>query len=66
MQHYRDMTGRLATDEEIKTWHEDGWVLLDGLVATDVIDAALEDVWNDLPRPEKFHADPARYIPVGK
>jgi hypothetical protein len=60
------MTGRFARDDEIETWHRDGWVLLDGLVATETIDAALDDVWNQLPRPEKFHADPARYIPAGK
>jgi len=41
-------------------------VLLDGLVDTDTIDAALEDVWNVLPRPEKFHADPDRHTPAGK
>ena len=26
------MTSRLATDAEVKTWREDGWVLLEGLV----------------------------------
>lgn len=61
-----DLAGRFARDDEIATWHEDGWVLVDGLVATDTIDAALEDVWNHLPRPEKFHADPARFIQAGK
>jgi hypothetical protein len=59
-------TGRLARDDEIATWQVEGWVLIDGLVDSPTIDAALEDVWNHLPRPEKFHADPARYIPPGK
>ena len=60
------MPGRLARDDEVKTWQQEGWVLLDGLVDTDTIDAALEDVWNVLPRPEKFHADPDRHTPAGK
>jgi hypothetical protein len=60
------MTGRFARDEEVAAWHDDGWVLIDGLVGTDTIDVAIEDVWNVLPRPERFHADPARYIPAGK
>ena len=38
------MTSRLATDAEVKTWQEDGWVLLEGLVSTDDIDAASEDL----------------------
>ena len=34
-----------------------GWVLLDSLVGTDVIDAAVEELWRIFPRPES-HADP--------
>ena len=60
------MNGRLARDDEVAAWRDDGWVLIDGLVGTDTIDAALDDVWKLFPRPERFHADPARYIPPGK
>jgi hypothetical protein len=60
------MTGRFARDDEVATWHRDGWVLLEGLVGTDTIDAAVEDLWNVFPRPERFHADPARHIPPGR
>ena len=35
------MTGRLAGDDEVATWRDDGWVLLDGLVGADEIDAAI-------------------------
>ena len=53
------MSGRLATDGEVTAWREDGWVLLDGLLGTDVIDAAREDLWHLFPSPDAFHADPA-------
>ena len=43
------MTGRLARDDEVAAWQRDGWVLLDGLVGTDVIDAAVEELWQRLP-----------------
>ena len=41
----------------------DGWVVLHDLVPTDVIDAAVADLWTVFPKPDKFHDDPARYIP---
>ena len=43
------MTGRLARDDEVAAWQRDGWVLLDGLVGTDVIDAAVEELWRVFP-----------------
>jgi AcrR family transcriptional regulator len=52
------VTSRLATDAEVKTWQEDGWVLLEGLVGTDEIDAASEDLQLLFPSPEEYHADP--------
>jgi len=58
--------GRLARDDEVATWRDNGWALIDGLVETDTVDAAIDDVWRLLPRPERFHADPGRYIPAGK
>ncbi|MCU1456559.1 MAG: hypothetical protein JWL73_651, partial [Actinomycetia bacterium] len=58
--------GRLARDDEVAKWHQEGWVVLDGLVATDVIDAAMVDVWNVFPKPDKFHENPAKYIRPGK
>ena len=60
------MDGRLARDDEVTAWRDDGWVVLDELVGTDTIDAAIGDVWNVFPKPEKFHDDPARYQPPGK
>jgi Phytanoyl-CoA dioxygenase (PhyH) len=60
------MSGRFARDDEVAAWRDDGWVVLEGLVGTDAIDAAMDDVWRLLPRPERFHADPARYTPPGK
>ena len=57
---------RIARDDEIETWLENGWVVLPGLVDTDTIDEALPDLWRVFPKPEKFHDDPARYIPAGK
>jgi hypothetical protein len=49
---------RLARDDEIAAWRTDGWVLLDGLVGTDEIDEAAEDLPEIFPTPEQFHADP--------
>jgi len=45
-----------ATDEHVRRWREDGWVLIEDLVPVDEIDAALEDLWRVFPRPEEFHA----------
>jgi hypothetical protein len=52
------MGSRLATDVEVSTWREDGWVLLDGLIGTDEIDAASEDVQLLFPSIEEYFADP--------
>jgi hypothetical protein len=53
------MSARFARDEEITAWREDGWVLLDGLIGTDEIDAATVDLREVFPTPEEYHADPA-------
>jgi hypothetical protein len=52
------MTGRLARDDEVATWQGDGWVLLEGLVGTDEIDATLSDLQGLFPTSEQYHADP--------
>jgi hypothetical protein len=52
------MKTRRATDVEVKTWQEDGWVLLDGLIDTDEIDAATPDLEGLFPTRAAFHADP--------
>ena len=57
------MSGRRAGDDEVSAWQTDGWVVLHDLVDTDVIDAAAADLWTVFPKPDKFHDDPARYIP---
>src|SRR6201996_8746938 len=49
---------RKATDAEVETWRNDGWVLLDGLVGTDEIDALTEDLGLLFPNADDLHADP--------
>ncbi len=53
------MGGRLASDTEVATWREHGWVLVEGLVGKDDIDACYDDLYLVVPRPEDYHADPA-------
>src|ERR1700731_4610788 len=52
------VTSRLASDSEVTTWQEDGWVLIEGLVGTEEIDAVAEDVREIFPSAEELHADP--------
>jgi Phytanoyl-CoA dioxygenase (PhyH) len=52
------VTSRRATETEVATWREDGWVLLDGLVGTDEIDALREELERVFPSAEELHADP--------
>jgi hypothetical protein len=52
------MCARRATDQEVERWQEHGWVLLEGLVGTDEIDAALGDLYKVFPTAEQYHADP--------
>ena len=52
------MPGVVARDEDVAAWLEDGWVLLDGLVGTDEIDAAVADLRGVFPTPDQYHADP--------
>jgi hypothetical protein len=49
---------RRATDAEVTTWREEGWVLLEGLVGADEIDALSEDLRTLFPSPGELHADP--------
>ena len=53
------VASRLASDTEVTTWQEDGWILIEGLVGTDEIDAVAEDVRKIFPSAEELHADPA-------
>ncbi len=52
------MASRRATPEEVYTWRTDGWVLLEGLVGTDEIDAVVGDLHGMFPTPEEYHDDP--------
>ncbi|HEY7439018.1 MAG TPA: hypothetical protein VIC35_06435 [Acidimicrobiia bacterium] len=52
------MPTRLATEEEIDTWHREGWVLIEGLVDTEEIDEAAADLRKIFPSSEEYHADP--------
>jgi hypothetical protein len=44
-----------ATDDQVRRWRDDGWVLVPGLVPAADIDAALDDLFLVVPRPEEFH-----------
>ncbi len=52
------MASRYATAEEVSTWRSEGWVLLEGLVGTDEIDAVLDDLYQSFPTKEQYRADP--------
>jgi hypothetical protein len=52
------MSGRLATDTEVTAWREQGWVLLEGLVGTDDVDRAKDDLHRVFPTADEYHADP--------
>ena len=45
-------------DDQVATWRDEGWVLIEGLVPTDEIDAAAADLREIFPTPEEYHADP--------
>ena len=51
-------TSRIATDDEVRCWQQHGWVLVEGLVGTDEIDVAAEELARLFPTPEAYHADP--------
>ena len=42
----------------VETWRTDGWVLCDGLVDRETIDAAAADLAAVFPTAEQYHADP--------
>src|SRR3984957_6311945 len=52
------VTSRQATDFEVTTWREDGWILIGGLVGADEIDEVAEDLGEIFPSAEELHADP--------
>jgi hypothetical protein len=52
------VTSRLAGDAEVNTWRENGWILIEGLVGTEEIDAVAEDLREIFPSAEELHADP--------
>ncbi len=49
---------RRARDDEVDTWREHGWVLLEGLVGGDEIAAAAQELTEIFPTAEAYHADP--------
>ena len=53
------MAPRRARADEVARWRDDGWVLLDGLVPADEIDAAAVDLGEMYPSAAAYHADPA-------
>jgi hypothetical protein len=52
------MGARRARDDEVERWQKHGWVVLEGLVSTDEIDAAVDDLHEVFPTAEEYHADP--------
>lgn len=52
------MSSRVATDAEVDRWRDEGWVLLDGLIGTEEIDATSEDVELLFPSIDEYYADP--------
>jgi hypothetical protein len=44
----------------VARWQEHGWVLLEGLIPVEEIDAAAEDLFELFPHAEEYHADPER------
>ena len=52
------MASRLATDTEVETWRDHGWVLLEGLVGAEEIDDVADDLHRLFPTAEEYHADP--------
>ncbi len=52
------MSSRLASDAEISTWSDEGWVLLEGLIGTEEIDAASDDIRLLFPSVEEYYSDP--------
>jgi hypothetical protein len=54
------MNGRRARDDEVATWQQEGWVLLEGLIGIDEIDDAVPDLWNVFPTAAEYHAAPDR------
>ena len=53
------MSGRLARDDEVTAWRDEGWVVLDGLIGADEIDAVSADLGEVFPAPSAYHGDPA-------
>jgi hypothetical protein len=47
-----------ARDDQVATRHDEGWVLLEGLVPTQDIDAVTADLRGIFPTSEAYHADP--------
>jgi hypothetical protein len=52
------MASRRATAHEVDVWRTEGWVLLEGLVGTDEIDAVLDDLHQEFPTNAEYHDDP--------
>ena len=52
------VASRLATDAEVTTWQEEGWILIEGLVGAEEIDAVAEDLREIFPSADELHADP--------
>jgi hypothetical protein len=48
-----------AHDDHVAAWRDNGWVLIEGLVPTDEIDAATQDLHEMFPTAAEYHADPA-------
>jgi hypothetical protein len=52
-------TGRRASAWDVETWQQEGWVLVEGLVAVPEIEAAAADLTEMFPSAAAYHFDPA-------
>jgi hypothetical protein len=52
------MVSRRATDAEVASWREHGWVLLEGLVGTEEVDTLADDLREIFPSAAELQADP--------
>ena len=54
----RAIRERRARDDDVAPWREHGWVLLEGLVPAEGIDAAGDDLYLSMPFPGLLSATP--------
>ena len=54
-------TGRVLTEQQLDCFHTDGFVLVPDVLTTEEVAAMQQGVWQNVPSPERYFADPAAY-----